>query len=209
MNYWLLLIPVIAAIVGWAGSWISGKVLVQKIVPSRQSQLAAAIGTSVSAAFSMADIERKINDPENIKKVMPVVEVHIDDFLRNKLKAKMPMIGMLIGDKTINSLKEVFLKEIEEMFPQVMTKFTGNLKNEFDIGTLVTAKINSVSPAQVQKIFSPVLRYFCFNRGTHRVILSVWSIWYYSYCFRRLTLKTTQTCLFITFYQIVMALSAG
>ena len=75
----------------------------------------------------------------------------------------MPMIGMLIGDKTINSLKEVFLKEIEDMFPQVMDKFTGNLKNEFDIQTLVTARVNSISPAQLQEMISPVLRYFCFT----------------------------------------------
>jgi uncharacterized membrane protein YheB (UPF0754 family) len=163
MNYWLLLIPVVSAIVGWIGSWIAGNILAKKIIPARQQELAAAIGKKASAAFSLADIEKKINDPENIKKVMPVVESHVDDFLRNKLKEKMPMIGMLIGDKTINSLKEVFLKEIEDMFPQVMNKFTGNLQQEFDIQTLVIARINAISPDELQKMISPVLRYFCLS----------------------------------------------
>jgi uncharacterized membrane protein YheB (UPF0754 family) len=160
MNYWLFVIPVLSALLGWIGSWISGNILVRKIFPARRHDLAVAIGKAASEAFSVTDIEKKINDPENIKKIMPIVESHVDDFLRNKLKEKMPMIGMLIGDKTINSLKEVFLKEIEEMFPQVMNKFTGNLKNEFDIQTLVITRINSISPDQLQKMMSPVLRYF-------------------------------------------------
>jgi uncharacterized membrane protein YheB (UPF0754 family) len=163
MNYWSFILPLISALLGWIGSWISGKILVRKIFPAHQHELALSIGKSAAEAFSVSDIEKKINDPENIKKIMPVVESHVDDFLRNKLKQKMPMIGMLIGDKTINSLKEVFLKEIEEMFPAVMNKFTGNLKNEFDVQTLVTAKINSISADQLQKMTFPVLRYFCFT----------------------------------------------
>ncbi|HEY6503079.1 MAG TPA: DUF445 domain-containing protein [Chitinophagaceae bacterium] len=160
MNYWLLLFPVISALLGWVGCWVAEKILVLKIIPARQNELANEIGSKISAEFSLADIEKKISDPENIKKVMPVVEAHVDDFLRHKLKEKMPMIGMLIGDKTINSLKEVFLKEIEDMFPQVMNKFTGNLQNEFDIKALVTTKIMSISPGKMQEMLSPLFRYF-------------------------------------------------
>ncbi|MBL7740149.1 MAG: DUF445 domain-containing protein [Chitinophagaceae bacterium] len=161
MNYWLLLIPVLSALIGFAGSRAAGIILVQKIIPGRREELAGMIGSKVAENFSLAGIEKKISGPENIKKVMPVVEAHVDDFLRHKLKAKMPMIGMLIGDKTINSLKEVFLKEIEEMFPQVMGQFAGNLKNEINIEELVAAKIRSVSPATIKDSLSPVIRYFC------------------------------------------------
>ena len=72
---------------------------------------------------------------------MPLIEKHMDDFLRNKLKEKMPMISMFIGDKTINTLKEVFLKEIEDLFPQVMKQFAGNLKSELNIEQMVVTKI--------------------------------------------------------------------
>ncbi|MBL7744309.1 MAG: DUF445 domain-containing protein [Chitinophagaceae bacterium] len=160
MNYWLLIIPVISAVIGFTGSWIAGIILTKKIIPSRQEEMAKMIGQKAAEGFSITDMEQRVADPENIKKVMPVVEAHIDDFLRHKLKAKMPMIGMLIGDKTINSLKEVFLKEIEEMFPQVMAKFTGNLKNEINIEALITAKIRSVGPGAIRESLSPVLKYF-------------------------------------------------
>lgn len=90
---------------------------------------------------------------------MPVVEEHVDDFLRNKLKEKMPVIGMFIGDKTINSLKEVFLKEIEDLFPQVLKQFTSNLRSQLDIETMVVNKITSVSSRQLEKMVSPALKY--------------------------------------------------
>jgi uncharacterized membrane protein YheB (UPF0754 family) len=160
MNYWFLLIPVLSALIGFISSWIAGKILFQKIIPQRQQYLAKKIGKTVSAEFSFTDLEKKISDPETIKKIMPLVEEHVDDFLRNKLKAKMPVIGMLIGDKTINSLKEVFLQEIEDLFPKVLKQFVGNLQNELDIETMITQKITAVPPEQFERMFSPALRYF-------------------------------------------------
>jgi hypothetical protein len=91
---------------------------------------------------------------------MPVVEGHVDDFLRNKLKNKMPAIGMLICDKTINSLKEIFLREIEELFQLVVKKFADNLKSEVNIEPEVAKKINSISPEEMEKMFAPALLYF-------------------------------------------------
>jgi uncharacterized membrane protein YheB (UPF0754 family) len=160
MNYWLLLIPVISAIIGWFGSWIAGKIFIYRIIPLRQQALAEKIGKAVSAEFSFADLEKKISDPDNVKKIMPLVEVHIDDFLRNKLKEKMPMISMFIGNKTIDSLKEVFLKEIEDLFPQVLKQFAGNLQSELNIEAMVTRKITTVRTLELEKMFSPALNYF-------------------------------------------------
>jgi len=160
MNYWLLLIPVLSALLGWLGTWAAGKLFFYKIIPSRQQELAKMTGKAISAEFSFASFENKILDPENTRKIMPLVEAHVDDFLRNKLKEKMPVIGMFIGNKTIDSLKEVFLKEIEDLFPQVLKQFTGNLQSELDVETMISNKITSVSAGRIEKMFSPAIRYF-------------------------------------------------
>ena len=82
------------------------------IFPKRQQQFAEKLGKLVSAEFlSFDDIEQKISNPENLKKVMPMIETHVDDFLRNRLKDEMPVISMFIGDKTITNLKTMFMKE--------------------------------------------------------------------------------------------------
>jgi hypothetical protein len=51
----------------------------------------------------------------------------LDLFFREKLTAKMPMISMFIGDKTIEELKAVFMEELELLFPELMNSYSGNL----------------------------------------------------------------------------------
>ncbi|WP_315814403.1 hypothetical protein [Paraflavitalea speifideaquila] len=48
------------------------------------------------------------------------MEVHVDEFLRKGLPKAFPMISTFIGERTINQLKEIFLKELETIFPVVM-----------------------------------------------------------------------------------------
>jgi len=164
MNYWLLLIPLLTAATGWLIFQIILFVLfrpfkprkilgfsLQGILPANQHQIAIKAGQIAATEFSsFAGIEQKISDPGNIHKIKPLIETHIDDFLRNKLKDQMPMISMFIGDKTINSLKTVFMNEIEALFPQVMQQFAGELKNDLNIEQMVVSKINEISPEKLE-----------------------------------------------------------
>jgi len=166
MNAWLILIPLLSAFTGWIAIKIVVRLvfrplLPQKIMgftwqgalPAHQQQLAERIGQIAANEFaSFPGIEEKISDPGNMEKIKPLIETHIDDFLRNKLKEQMPMIGMFIGDKTINTLKVVFMQEIESLFPQVMQQFAGQLKNDLDIEQMVVSKIASVSSEQIESL---------------------------------------------------------
>lgn len=90
----------------------------QGIFPKRQRQFAEKLGKLVSAELlSFEDIESKITRKENIDKIMPTIEGHIDHFLREGLSKEFPMISMFIGDRTITNLKAVFMKKLEEIFP--------------------------------------------------------------------------------------------
>ncbi|MCO7077975.1 DUF445 domain-containing protein, partial [Pseudomonas aeruginosa] len=129
MNYWLLLIPVIAAFIGWITNYIAIKMLfhprnpvkilgfsIQGIFPKRQEQFAMKLGKLVSdELLSFSDIEQKITHPENIKAMLPQLEQHIDHILRVKLSDSMPVISMFIGDKTIDRIKTVFLEELQAL----------------------------------------------------------------------------------------------
>lgn len=171
MNYWLLLIPVISAFIGWVTNWVAIKMLFHPrepkkilgitfhgIFPKRQQQFAEKLGKLVSAEFlSFNDIEQKISNPDNLKKVMPMIETHIDDFLRIRLKEQMPMISMFIGDKTINNLKEVFMLEIEGLFPKVMKQYAGNLKSELDLEQIVTAKVAAFSSDKLEEVLYQIM----------------------------------------------------
>lgn len=166
MNSWLILIPLLSAFTGWIAIKIVVKLVFrpllpqkimgvtwQGILPAYKQQLAARIGQIAADEFaSFPGIEEKISDPRNMEKIKPLIETHIDDFLRNKLKEQMPMIGMFIGDKTISTLKVVFMQEIESLFPQVMQQFAGQLKSDLNIEQMVVSKIASVSSAQIESL---------------------------------------------------------
>lgn len=171
MNYWLLLFPVISAFIGWITNWVAIKMLFHPrepkkilgitfhgIFPKRQRQFAEKLGRIVSTEFlSFDDIEQKISNPENLKKIMPMIENHVDDFLRTRLSTEMPVISMFIGDKTIEKLKEAFMKEIETLFPQVMKQYAANLKTELDLEQIVIQKVSGFSSDKLEEILYQIM----------------------------------------------------
>jgi len=167
MNWWLLIIiPVTSAFIGWASIRLFIKMLfhpqkplrilgitIQGIFPKRQPQFAQQLGALVSnELFSFTDLEAKVTDPNNFKKIMPMVEIHVDDFLRNKLKEAFPMIGMLIGDRTISTLKTIFMNELESLFPVIMKGYMENLQKELDLEQMVSSKIAGLSSSKLEAV---------------------------------------------------------
>ena len=171
MSIWLLSIPFISAFIGWFTNWIAIKMLFHPrvptkilgitfhgIFPKRQKQFAEKLGKLVSnELLSFKDIEQKITNPNNIKKIMPHVEGHIDHFLRNKLSEQMPMISMFIGDKTIAQLKSVFIAELEILFPTIMTNYMENLQHELDLEKIITEKVSGFSSDKLEEILNAIM----------------------------------------------------
>jgi uncharacterized membrane protein YheB (UPF0754 family) len=166
MNYWLILIPLLSAFTGWLAIKIALILLfrpleprklmgleIQGVMPKYKHQIAVKLGQIAVTEFSnFGGLEQRISDPANMEKIKPLIETHIDDFLRNKLKEQMPMIGMFIGDKTIDTLKIIFMKEIEALFPQVMQQVAGNLSRDLNIEQMVVSKIDAVSPEKMEAL---------------------------------------------------------
>jgi len=171
MNYWLLVIPVISAFIGWITNWIAIKMLFHPrdpkrilgitfhgIFPKRQTQFAGKLGKLVSDEFlSYEDIEGKISSPENLKNIMPLVETHIDDFLRHRLGKEMPMISAFIGEKTIGKMKDALMKEIETLFPDLMKQFASNLRTELDLEHIVIKKVSAFSSDKLEEILYQIM----------------------------------------------------
>ncbi len=171
MSFWLLLLPLISAFIGWFTNWIAIKMLfhpreprnilgmsIQGIFPKRQQQFAEKLGKLVSQELlSFGDISGKLTNPENLNRLTPYVEEHVDHFLRVKLKETMPMISMFIGDKTIAQLKSVFLNELQELFPVIMEKYMGSLKDDLDLERIVVAKVSAFSSDKLEQILYQIM----------------------------------------------------
>jgi uncharacterized membrane protein YheB (UPF0754 family) len=169
MNYWLyLIIPLISACIGWITIWIAIKMLfrplkpthflglrIQGVFPKQQQKLAENIGRTVSKQLlSFDNISDQISNSSNLEKIMPLIENHIDDFLRNRLATEIPMIGMFVGDKTIDILKKAFMKELSLLFPIIMKEYAANIKHELDLEKIVTRKIAELPPSLLETLVS-------------------------------------------------------
>lgn len=118
----------------------------QGVLHQRQLQFARQLGALVSKELlSFTDIEEKITNPDNIQKIMPVAEKHVDEFLRSKLGVAFPMIGMFIGEKTINQLKTLFMNELETIFPVIIKGYMQNLQNDLNLEQMVVDKVSTLS----------------------------------------------------------------
>jgi uncharacterized membrane protein YheB (UPF0754 family) len=171
MHYEWVLVPLITAFTGW----FVGRLLVRMLFypgklqqlpwftgqgsfPNKQQTIAGKLGKLVSEElFSFASLEEKISGPENFEKLMPLIETHVDAFLRVKLPAQMPMIGMLVGERTINEMKTVFIAELKELFPVIMKNYMSGLQTEMDPARLIAEKIAGLSDDKLNGLIKELI----------------------------------------------------
>lgn len=171
MNYWLILIPLISAFIGWFTNWIAIKMLFHPkepkkilgitfhgIFPKRQKLFAEKLGKLVSTELlSFSEIEQKITDPANLQNLMPFVEQKVDQFLRVKIAEVFPLISMFIGDSTINQLKAVFMDELNVLFPELIGKYMKHLESQLDLEKIVTEKVSNFSSDKMEEILNQIM----------------------------------------------------
>ena len=154
MNAGIIINPLVSALAGWLFSWVILKVMFRRL-RKRQSQFSAIIANVISRKIiSSEEIEIIILDPGTLKKITPVIETHIDYFLRVKLKDAMPMVAMFVGDKTITQLKEVFMTEMETLFPEIMKNYLKELYTDMDIEAKITSALASLPASKIESFIS-------------------------------------------------------
>ncbi|MBM3921766.1 MAG: DUF445 family protein [Sphingomonadales bacterium] len=171
MTYGQILLVLISGFIGWVTNWIAIKMLfhprepinlfgltIQGIFPKNQSQFAQKLGKLVSGEFlSFSDIEKKISEPGNIQKMMPLIEQHVDTFLNKRLSEQLPMISMFLGDKTIAKLKATFMQEIETILPAVMRSYAGELRTDLDLEEIITEKVSRFSSDRLEELLYQIM----------------------------------------------------
>ncbi|PSL46437.1 uncharacterized protein DUF445 [Chitinophaga niastensis] len=166
----IYLIPFIAAIIGWLINSLAVKMLfhprkpvklgfitLHGLFPKRQQDLAAKIGALVGQQFSFEDIKTKLTDPQKIKKIIPLVEVHLDSFLRERLPKAMPVLSMFIGDSIIQQIKSHLVAELDTLFPVMINQYLDNIQQELDFEKIVSLKIEGISAEQLETLTDQLL----------------------------------------------------
>jgi uncharacterized membrane protein YheB (UPF0754 family) len=161
---------ILSTFTGWITTWIAIKMLfhprnpvkifgltIQGVFPKNQRRIAEKLGQVVGKELlSFDEIEQKVTNPENLQKLKPEIDAHIDNFLRNKIKEVFPMMAMLIGEKTITQLKETFTAELETLFPILMKGYMAKLQHDLDLEKIVTEKVAAFSSEKLENILQQI-----------------------------------------------------
>jgi len=176
MLLWLIYIPLISACTGW----LFNRILISMLfyprrpvrmmgftmlgqLPKYHQQVAENLGTWITSYLPIHDIKEKLSSKDNLQKIMPRVEEHIDHFLKVKLPLAMPVIGMFVGDKTISQLKAVFMSELADLFPLIMQEYMDQLEPELDFNKLVSRKLTTLAGKETESAIKKLLsRQFLF-----------------------------------------------
>ena len=151
MSPWWLMIPILSALTGWLTVQWGVKLFLGRVLPRQRGQWTAQLAKAVSTELFSSDIlEQKVANPESFEKLRPQLEIHIDDFMRKGLPKAFPVISTFIGERTIGQLKEIFMKELETIFPAVMQGYVKNLQQDLNLEQMVTDKVNAIPTERIQ-----------------------------------------------------------
>lgn len=171
---WLsyLLLPIIAAAIGWFTNWIAVKMLfhprkkirilffdIQGIFPKRQYAMAEKIGKMVATELlNVSDFKERINDPKNLTAINQNIEAKVDQYLDETFPNKYPMMSMLLGKKARVKMKKDFLQEVQQVTPVVIDKYMENLEGTFDVEKIVRQKVSLLSPVTLENLIMGILK---------------------------------------------------
>jgi len=166
MGFELLLYPLSGAFTGALTGFIFAKFAVNSINGKGKTRLADELASFITSRLpDVSGVLDKVATPESFLALMPVIESHIDDFLRNRLKIAIPMIGMMIGERTIAQLKAVFMDELKLIFPLVVRQYVLSAAGNFDLRSEIRDQLLSVPSARVLSFISPVITRYSLLAG--------------------------------------------
>jgi len=168
--FWLQ--PLVAAFTGWFTTWIAIYMLfhprnpvkflgitIQGVFPKRQLQVAEKLGSVVAKELIHFDeIAAMLKDPKQLEGLNPTIEKHLDVFLHVKLKEKMPMIAMFVGEGTMQKIKEGMMEEIALLLPEIITQYTDSLSKKVDIEKMVREKVANYSSDKLEEILEAIMK---------------------------------------------------
>lgn len=164
----LFLIPFLTAFTAWATAWLLVGLVIYPLRPRRvfgisvqgfllryQDEIAISMAEAATAQLSTGKLE--ISDTRPIGNLRPLIEQHLDTFLRVKIKEKLPVIATFIGESTIAKLKEGMLEEIEILLPEVIAKYTSSLATDPSFAGKISGVIASYPPEAIEQLLAPGL----------------------------------------------------
>ncbi len=168
----LLLLPIIAALIGWSTNYLAVKMLfhprlplrimgfsIQGVFPKRQKQLAEKLGTLVAdELFSVKDIANKLKELATSEESMEQVGKTIEKTIREKLVKSFPMLAMFLTDEMVEKVTNLFKSELHDFLAKSANDLGDKLEKSMDVKELVREKVEAFSSDKLEEILFSIMR---------------------------------------------------
>ena len=168
----LLLLPIIAALIGWSTNYLAVKMLfhprlplrimgfsIQGVFPKRQKQLAEKLGTLVAdELFSVKDIANKLKELATSEESMEQVGKTIEKTIREKLVKSFPMLAMFLTDEMVEKVTNLFKSELHDFLAKSANDLGEKLEKSLDVKELVREKVEAFSSDKLEEILFSIMK---------------------------------------------------
>ncbi|NMB02596.1 MAG: DUF445 family protein [Firmicutes bacterium] len=191
MNWELISLPVMGALIGWGTNVIAIKMLFWPrkpikifgweflgVLPRRKLDIAKSIGEVLNDDLLPADeLIAAINTPENRQRISSLITEH----LATKLQRYLPRFILEHTEQKIRyHLEELVANELEHLFSQLGMNLSAELKENNFLGNLVEEKIKSFDLVHLESLVLKVakneLRYVELFGGVIGFVIGIFQI---------------------------------
>lgn len=168
----LLLLPIIAALIGWSTNYLAVKMLfhprlphrimgfsIQGVFPKRQKQLAEKLGVLVAnELFSVQDIANQLKELAKSEESMEQVGKTIEKTIREKLVKSFPMLAMFLTDEMVEKVTNLFKTELHDFLAKSANDLGDKLEKSLDVKELVREKVEAFSSDKLEEILFSIMK---------------------------------------------------
>lgn len=163
LNY--ILMPIVAALIGWITNYLAVKMIfrphrpvrilgltLQGLVPRRQKELARSIGETVERdLISGKDVTKLLQSPEMQRQIEQLVESQVELFIRDKLSA-VPMVSMFLQGELATQVKRLLVDQFKGSVPHLLEGMMEKIESGMDFQEIVRQKVEAFDLSKLESI---------------------------------------------------------
>lgn len=167
----LLLLPIIAATIGWFTNFIAVKMLfhpkqaiyflglkIHGIFPKRQADIAVSVGKMVANdLLNVEELQKRLATKENATAIVEKIDSSLNQYFDVKFPLKYPLLSKVVSSKMRGKIKQEMLHEVEVLAPNLISNQVKKLETEFDVEQIVQEKINNLSSDKLEELMLAII----------------------------------------------------
>ena len=166
IQYKLLLIPIISALIGWFTNFLAVRMIfrpytpvnlfiirIQGLIPKRKDELATRIGHTISRHLithkDILDAIKKNVDKDSLRGML---DEKLEEFINRDTSVFNTFVLSLITKDRKTKIKNIICDEIIELLPNIGERFASTMEKNLDIKGMITKRVNSFDLRELERI---------------------------------------------------------